>query len=307
MVSGEHGVSVVIPTYDRADLLREAVESVLAQTLPASEIVVVDDGSVDHTPRVVDDLRKQGAPLVYMQGPHTNNRGESRNRGVAAASCALIAFLDSDDLWRPRRLERQLDALDLAPDAGFAFCNVQHFGDSGLRGGPCLPEQVDFSGRILGEILEEPRAVSSTLLVRREAFENVGGFAGLSMNEDYELTLRLAARYQASYVPEVLVLMRQHEGRTSFQHAEKPLVEYVRIVEAFMAGKPLSPDIRARGRRGLANVHVKLARLYLARGDRAAARRQVVSVIKLRPWDRRWLYIYLRSLSPSARGSSAVE
>src|SRR5437763_17202808 len=97
--AGQHGVSVVIPTYDRADLLCEAVGSVLAQTLPAVEVVVVDDGSTDRTPEVVDDLLGQGAPLVYLRGPHLNKRGEARNRGVAAASCSLIAFLDSDDVW----------------------------------------------------------------------------------------------------------------------------------------------------------------------------------------------------------------
>jgi glycosyltransferase involved in cell wall biosynthesis len=305
MASGQHGVSVVIPTYNRAGLLREAVESVLAQTVPAAEVVIVDDGSTDETPEVVDDLLGQGAPLVYLRGPHANNRSEARNRGVAAASCSLIAFLDSDDIWAPRRLARQLAALDLTPDAGFAFCNVQHFTDAGLLGEPCLPVRADFSGHILGDILEEPRAVSSTLLVKREAFESVGGFAALSMNEDYELTLRLAARCQASYVPEVLVLLRQHAGRTSLQGAEESLVGYVRIVEAFMAGNPLTAEDRARGRRGLANVHFKLARLYLERGDRVAARRHIASLARLRPWDRRWPSAYLRSLSPAAGPSGA--
>jgi glycosyltransferase involved in cell wall biosynthesis len=92
----ESGVSVVIPTYDRADMLREAVESVLGQTVAASDIVVVDDGSEDHTPNVVEELRGQGAPLVYLRGPHSNDRSGARNRGVEAARCSLIAFLDSD-------------------------------------------------------------------------------------------------------------------------------------------------------------------------------------------------------------------
>src|SRR5438552_13034276 len=299
MASRQHSVSVVIPTYNRAGMLREALESVLGQTWPAAEVVVVDDGSTDGTPQVVDALAGQEVPVVYLRGPHTNDRSEARNRGAAAASGDLIAFLDSDDIWKPRRLERQLEAWTLAPDAGFAFCNVQRFADTGRVGGPCLPERANYSGHILGEILEEPRAVSSTMLVKREAFESVGGFAELPMNEDYELTLRLAARYRASYVPEVLVLMREHPGRVSLQHRANPLVEYIRIVEGFMAHNPLPPSLRARAKGGLANVHLKLARLYLESGDRLTARRHILSVARLRPWDRRWPSIYLRCLSPA--------
>jgi glycosyltransferase involved in cell wall biosynthesis len=302
MASEKHKVSVVIPTYNRAGMLREALESVLGQTLPAAEVLVVDDGSTDGTAQVVEDLARQGAPVVYLSGPHTNNRGEARNRGAAAASGDLIAFLDSDDLWKPRRLERQLEAWGLAPEAGFAFCNAQRFADTGLLGGPCLPVRADYSGYILGEILEEPRAGGSTLLVKREAFEGVGGFADLPMNEDYELTLRLAARYEASYAPEVLVLVREHPGRVSLQHGAKPLVEYIDIVEGFTARNPLPTGVRARARTGLANVHLKLARLYLEGGDRQAARRHIVSVMRLRPWDRRWPSVFLRCLSPAGAG-----
>jgi hypothetical protein len=166
--------------------------------------------------------------------------------------------------------------------------------------------RADYSGYILGEILEEPRAGGSTLLVKREAFESVGGFADLPMNEDYELTLRLAARYRASYVPEVLVLVREHPGRVTIQHGAQPLVDYIDIVEGFIARNPLPPSLRAQARTGLANVHLKLARFYLEGGDRQAARRHIVSVVRLRPWDRRWPSIYLRSLSqtPTPTASS---
>ena len=129
-------VSVVIPTYNRAELLRAALESVQAQTVPVREIVVVDDGSTDHTAAVVHELTAAGAPILYVPLPHLNQRGAARNRGAAATTSPLIAFLDSDDLWLPRRIERQLDAWARAPAAGFAFCNVQRFDEQGLIG-PC--------------------------------------------------------------------------------------------------------------------------------------------------------------------------
>ncbi len=293
-------VSVVIPTYNRADLLQAALDSVLAQTVPVHEIVVVDDGSTDHTPDVVHALQAAGAPIIYLPLPHLNQRGAARNQGAAASSAPLIAFLDSDDLWLPRRLERQLAAWARAPGAGFAFCNVQRFDEKGLIGPqPCLPPAADYNGAILAGILLEPLAISSTLLVRRALFEQVGGFAPVRANEDYELTLRLAATSRASYVPEVLVHMREHAGRTSRIQREMPLLDYIELVAQFLAAHPeLPPRTRAQGRRGIANVHFKLARLYLDYGDRTAARRHLWALGKLRPWDRRGPAAWLRAWSP---------
>jgi GT2 family glycosyltransferase len=212
-----------------------------------------------------------------------------------------VAFLDSDDIWEPQRLQKQVEALARFPESGFGFCNVQRF-DSAGTAVTCLRSEADYNGEILGELLVEPLAVSSTLLVRREAFDEVGGFAQLRMNEDYELSLRLALAYPASYVPEVLVLMREHEGRTSRQEDVTPLLDYVRIVRRFLAAHPALPvAVRARGRYGLANVHFKLARIYLQKGDRAAARQHLASLLKLRPWDRRLPGLFRQLLALPAR------
>ncbi|HEX9991000.1 MAG TPA: glycosyltransferase family A protein [Chloroflexia bacterium] len=292
-------ISVVIPTYNRADLLRAALESVLAQSVLPKEVVVVDDGSTDHTAELVGEIASRASgrlEVIFLPGQHANRRGDARNRGAAATTSPLVAFLDSDDMWKPQRIERQLQALEKAPESGFAFCNVQRFDENGLIGGPCLVPSLDFNGDILGDILEDPRAVSSTLVVRRDLFEQVGGFSEIRVNEDYELTLRLALHSQASYVPEVLVLMREHTGRTSRVLRELPLLDYIRIVEEFLSKHPDLPrQTRARGRRGIANAHFKLARLYKEYGDKAAARRHIKAFIKLRPWDRRAIPTYLRS------------
>jgi glycosyltransferase involved in cell wall biosynthesis len=292
-------ISVVIPTYNRADLLRAALESVLAQTVPVREIVVVDDGSTDHTPDVVRDLMAAAAPILYMPLPHRNQRAIARNHGVAATTSPLVAFLDSDDLWLPHRLERQLDAWTQAPAAGFAFCNVQRFDDQGLIGLPCLSPTADYNGAILDHILLEPLANSSTLVVQRALFDRLGGFAPLRTNEDYEFTVRLATAARASYVPEVLVHLREHRGRVTRTEEEMPLLDYITLVTGFLAAHPrLPPRTRAQARRGLANVHFKLARHYLEGGDRAAARRHLWALARLRPWDRRSPAAWLRAWGP---------
>jgi glycosyltransferase involved in cell wall biosynthesis len=282
------------------------LQSVLKQTSPAKEIAVVDDGSTDHTAEVVAELAAEGTPIIYLHGPHGNRLGELRNRGVDATSGEWLAFLDSDDLWAPDRLEKQLNGLRQSPEAGLAFCNVQRFSESGPVGpGPYLPMSADYNGHILGDLLEEPVAVPSALMVTRQAFDEVGGFAERPINEDYELTLMVAARYPASYVPDPLVFMRKHGDSRSRAHSELALLEYIRIVESFLSSHPdLPADVRARGRKGLANVHFKLAKLYLETGDKASARHHLREQVRYRPWDRRVVRAYLQAVTPSISTSA---
>jgi glycosyltransferase involved in cell wall biosynthesis len=292
-------VGVVIPTYNRAKLLRVALESVLSQTVLPSEVVVVDDGSTDDTSEVVNEIARSSEGRVrLLVGPHRNERGKARNRGVEATGTPFVAFLDSDDVWLPSRLETQLRAWASTPSAGFGFCNVQVFDEAEPSwDSPHLTG--DYNGYILGDILEEPRATSSTLIVRRDAFERVGGFSDLRANEDYELTLRLAQQYEATYVPDVLVWLRQHEGRTSIAQREMPMLDYLGIVRRFLTAHPELPrEMRLRARHGLANVHFKLAQLYLQNGDRRQARKQLRGLIHARPWDRRAPLAYMQSWLP---------
>jgi glycosyltransferase involved in cell wall biosynthesis len=283
-------------------MLRETLSSVVSQTTVPAEVVVVDDGSTDETPDVVREFAGAGPTITLLKLPHTNRRGPMRNAGVAACTSPLVTFLDSDDLWRPTRLERQLEEWARPPDSEFAFCNACRFNEAGIIGSPWLPTDVQLSGYILGDVLEEPVAGGSTLMVTRQAFERVGGFRDLRLNEDYELTLRLAARYKASYVPEPLVLVREHAGRTTLAGRELPMLDYLRIVRGFMAANPQLPDhVKARGRRGMANVHYKLARLSLELGDRSSATRHLWAMSRLKPLDRRAPAAWLRVLLPSVR------
>ncbi len=291
-------VSVVIPTYNRAEMLRAALDSVRAQTVPISQVAVVDDGSTDHTAEVVRDFVGGGLPIICLTGPHRDRLGEARNCGVEATGGEWIAFLDSDDIWKPERLRRQLDAIAGMPDARFAFCNLHRFDENGLIGSkPYLSPSADYNGHIVGHILEEPVVVPSALIVRRDAFKRFGGFSDRQINEDYELIVKLAAAYSACYVPEVLVLHRAHGGNRSMGRQRDAMLEYLDIVQTFLTEYPNLPlDVRVRGRRGLVNVHFKLARFYIGAGDRQEARRHLRGLLKIRPWDRRAFAAYLTSL-----------
>jgi glycosyltransferase involved in cell wall biosynthesis len=209
-------VSVVIPAYERADVVGRAIDSALAQTVTDIEVLVVDDGSDDDTDAVVEGYEDER--VRYLA--HETNRGVSaaRNTGVEAARGDYVAFLDSDDEWLPRKLARQLAVLADRGDGWVgAYCDVA---TAGLSTAGRLATVVSAKlfrtrapregGRELAESLLSMQVFmgpGSTLLVEREVLAATGGFdEGLSIYEDWDLVLRVLAEGKLAYVDEPLAL-----------------------------------------------------------------------------------------------------
>ncbi|MEO8284889.1 MAG: glycosyltransferase [Chloroflexota bacterium] len=282
-------ISVIIPTYNRADLLREAISSVMQQTVPVHEIVIVDDGSTDATPALLADLLAQGLPLRTVRLEHTAHTGKVRNAGCAVATGAILAFLDSDDLWKPNRIEKQLASWSAKPSAGMAFCNLRRFNDRGLfPGPPYLNPGRDYGRDTLGPLLEEPVVVPSAMMLSRSAFDRVGPFSQRIIVEDYELALEAAYHFPVDYVPDALLLLRDHGGGRASARIELAEVEYIRMIGDFVRCHPtLSNTHKAGANRGLANVHLKLVRLYLGQRRAPEAWKHLGQMARLRPLDGR--------------------
>ena len=195
-------VSVIIPTYNRRELLREAIASVLAQTYGDFELIVVDDGSDDGTAAVVREF----AGVRYVYQP---NRGVSaaRNHGVALSSGALLAFLDSDDLWQPRKLASQVAFFTAHPEA--LICQTEEIWlRRGVRVNPCHKHRKP-AGDIFARSLELCLVSPSAVMLRRRLFERTGGFdESLPACEDYDLWLRIAATVPIHLLETPLVIKR---------------------------------------------------------------------------------------------------
>jgi glycosyltransferase involved in cell wall biosynthesis len=195
-------VSVIIPTYNRRDFVREALASVMAQSVTEIEVVVVDDGSQDGTAAVVQEF----AEVRYVWQP---NRGVSaaRNHGVTLSSGELIAFLDSDDLWQPRKLETQLSFFAHHPEA--LICQTEELWlRNGIRVNPHHKHRKA-SGDIFARSLELCLVSPSAVMMRRALFERFGGFdENLPACEDYDLWLRLSACLPIALIPIPLVIRR---------------------------------------------------------------------------------------------------
>lgn len=193
----------MIPAHNAGRFVAATIESVLRQTVPPSDVVVVDDGSSDETASIA---RASGARVIA----HTESRGPSasRNRGVAETSHPVVAFLDADDEWMPDHAERLLDALT-EDDVVFAGSDAQRFGtDSGeIRSQLPGRRPIDLSDNL---IMDNP-VIQSSVMVVREAFVKAGGYdESLRLSEDYELWTRIAEYGLYAHVGEATVRRRIH-------------------------------------------------------------------------------------------------
>lgn len=196
-------VSVIIPTYNRADFLKEAVDSVLTQTFHDVELIVVDDGSTDHTRQLLQSYGQQ------LRSVTQENRGVSsaRNIGIHASTGEYIALLDSDDLWLPNKLEQQVTVMEQQPD--LQLCHTEEIWiRRGKRVNPKKKHQKH-GGYIFPYCLPLCVISPSSVMMRRTLFEEVGMFdEALPACEDYDLWLRITKTYPVHFIETPLLVKR---------------------------------------------------------------------------------------------------
>ena len=196
-------VSVIIPTFDRWSMVKEAVESVLGQSCRDFELIVVDDGSADGT---ASNLTGSGFDLKLIS-QRRKGVSAARNLGVRSARGKYVAFLDSDDLWQPRKLEIQLAYMGQHPE--IAICQTEEIW---LRNGIRVNAKVKHrkpSGDIFARSLELCLVSPSAVMITKDFFETMGGFdEDLPVCEDYDLWLRIAVQHPVPLIPSALVIKR---------------------------------------------------------------------------------------------------
>lgn len=222
-------VTVVIPVYNGERYIRETLESVFAQTFCDYEILCVNDGSTDGSAALLKIYGEQ------VRVVHQENAGQSaaRNTGVALARGGYIAFLDQDDWWYPSKLEQQVAVLAAAPDVVLVHCNYDRVDPEGrmLQSGAALVERASALASPLGILIGEALIFPSAMLVRRDAFQRIGGFySELRGFEDFDLIARLKPQGRFVLLNESGMAYRLHGG--GFSRAGG--VEIIRSRERFL-------------------------------------------------------------------------
>ena len=215
-------VSVIIPTYNRADLLRLTLDSVVAQTFLDYEIIVVDDGSFDDSNEVLCTKYNE---VQYIKIKNSGGPSKPRNIGIEMAKGKYIAFLDDDDLWLPRKLEKQVSVLNNNPEFGLVHtpCNLINIqGDltGVVIGRPGKPDvkHGDVKMRMMGNWT----LMMPTVLIRREVLNKVGVFNTQmpQAGEDAEFWTRCSFYTKFYYIDEPLALYRKHQSNSKVLKAK---------------------------------------------------------------------------------------
>jgi len=256
-------IAAVIPTYDRAAMCEAAVRSVLAQTRPADETVVVDDGSRDDTEARLAPYAGDGR-IRYVKQANAG-AADARNRGVREASAEWVAFLDSDDRWLPRKLEAQ--AAFLAAHPRVALVASSYMKDE--AGDLFERERHGRTGRVFLDLFIANWVRTSTVVMRRDLFLEIGGFQQkFSPCEDYDLWLKVARDHEVGYLAEPLATYTHHPGGIS-RAALKSRKLFIHILEE-NDDPALVP--RAVYRRRMAYLCTRVAKHCLREGLREEAR-----------------------------------
>jgi glycosyltransferase involved in cell wall biosynthesis len=257
-------ITVVIPTRNRATRLRQALQSVLWQRNVRLEVIVVDDASIDDTPRMVDDLEESRIRLIRHEQP--SGVSAARNDGAREASGAWLGFLDDDDVWAPEKLARQIAAAE-ASGRSWVYAGWVTIDDhlQVLTGRPPpSPDQVV-------KLLYRQNAIpsGSNVIVRRDTFERMNGFdPRLTNGEDWELWIRLADASFPAWVPEPLVGYRIHPGNASLDTStvwtavETIEREHGVMVDRGSIERWIAESHLRTGRRTLAVTHLALAAVH---------------------------------------------
>lgn len=205
-------VSVIVPTYNRAHLVRETIDSILSQTFNDFELIIVDDESTDSTDEVVKSYKDKR--IRYFKHQHHGIIAANRNYGIRRAKGKYIAFCDDDDLWFPQKLEKQVQELEKDSQIGLVCNNEIGFDDKGDHG-ELIKTKLTDQDFTFESLIAVNRVSTSTVLVRKAVLNDVGMMdesPELVAVEDYELWLRIAKKYRVKYIDMPLGKYRTHPG-----------------------------------------------------------------------------------------------
>ncbi len=316
-------ISVVIPTFNREHTLRTAVQSVLAQTCAASEIIIVDDGSTDGTDRLVAGILRQqqheagAGPVTPIRYVQQANSGQSaaRNEGCRLAQGDWIAFLDSDDSWEAEKLQRQLAAIERHGDTcGACFTNARLVDSNGLdvtafeRSSMPCPDDVGILPDAVSRLATRFDGIwVQTLMARKALIDRVGGFdVGLRFAEDHDFLFRLSLHTQFCYASAPLVVIDRTSRVSDPQARPRPWdsvpfrlrAEQQRLEKWLRMSGAYAPEIRRVILHNLRGVHSGWANWYLEGNEFQRARQASAQALRYAVTPQTALKCALISMAP---------
>ena len=298
-------VSVIIPTYNRADFIVASLESVLAQTYAPLEIIVVDNGSTDDT---LTRLEPYGDKITLCHEPKAGMGGSyARNKGLDRATGDYIAFLDSDDLWLPDKIEKQVELLRKNRKCGWCYTDMAAIDPH------TQTKLYQFShtrkmheGDVLEQAFIQTFSSIITLLIRREVIEQVGRFWPVPKGTDADFIIRLAGTAPACYLPEPLVIQQVHQASVTGTIDGQAAFEAGKMIKE-RAIKQFPDRLEPLRKKAISSVATSVGLKLLQNNDPIQARKIFRQALALTPTQARLYVYYLSTFVGSNLRRSAVD
>ena len=275
-------VTVITPTYNRADFLPQAIDGVLAQTYGNFELIVVDDGSTDNTPDILSDYAKRDDRVRTFR---QDNQGQSiaRNKAIQEARGEFICFLDSDNHWPDHKLEQQVDLFRENPDVDVIYGDIVTVDESDTE--LSRKNMSRYSGNIARWMLRDNCVSMNTAMAKRRCFDEMGGMSGeRRVADDYDLWLRFSARYKFLYVPEYWAYYRVMEDQISSDKTAR-FDSNEAIIRDFRSKFPDALTDKEFDA-GFAVFYVRKARYLASIGRKREAFRELYKALGYRPFGK---------------------
>jgi glycosyltransferase involved in cell wall biosynthesis len=286
-------VSIVVATYNRSKLIRECLESLLAQTYRDLEIIVVDDGSTDNTQAVVTEIARKDHRVRYFPRPHVG-APPSRNFGLEQARGEYVGFFDSDDLWPPNYIETMVGRLQASPDFDVVYSDIMQMVDGKIIGSYITIAKHP-TGRITKDLFFRGRAFNlpSSTISRKKVWTGIFWEESIKNCDDLDVFLRISTRAKFMYVPDVYVIYRKTDDSVSSKAVKNLFRDHLRIMERFyfhLGGSSFVP--RRLTFRTLSHLYRGYALKHYRAGNRKASIALLKRALYYLPLDLR-LYINL--------------
>jgi len=285
-------VSVIIPTHDRAEFLRSAIISVLNQTFPDFEIIIIDDASKDHTREVIANCNDTRIKVIHHQV--SKGAAGARNTAVMNSNGKYIAFLDDDDEWLPEKLKIQTCLLDNSPPEVGGVCT-----------GCFTIDKV--SGRVLSiassginDLSKENFITTSSILLRRECFEKCGLFdESMLASSDYDMWIRISKNFSFKYIKDALVKYYIHKNSITFNYEKK-----TRGLEILFEKHD---DFFKRNYKEYSKQYLDLGVYFCYKGEVQKGRKAFSKAIRMNPFELRNYFNFVLSLLGAERFKNLKE
>jgi len=307
-------ISAIIPAYNAEEYITEAIGSILNQTYPVHEIIVVDDGSRDKTKHIIEEnfqlqtsniqTNPNSKTQIKVRYIYQENKGPAaaRNRGIKESKGEYIAFLDSDDVWLPKKTEEQMKLLEDSESA-LIYCDMSHEADNCLVHEAYLKERnykYYGNGRIYKELLKENFIFTPTVIVRKDILEKVGYFdEDYRICEDYKMWLNIAKGYSVEFLDKPMVIRKRNSSNIT-KDKYLFITSGIRLFEELMNSNGHDVEINKIIKDEYYKRFFELGYYYWDKGDMALARKNFLKTCKYKSNSLKSLLYIIASFLPNS-------